>query len=43
MLILGIQKKDLYISTWQEEECSGFILITMTFHKFSRCNAINMV
>jgi hypothetical protein len=43
MLLLRIEKKDLYISTPHVEICSGFILIIMTFHKFSRCNAKHMV
>jgi hypothetical protein len=42
MLILRIEKKNRYMSTRHFENCSGFILITMAFHKFSRCKAIHM-
>jgi hypothetical protein len=38
MLILRIEKKNLYISTRHVEKCSGFILITMAFNNFSRCS-----
>jgi hypothetical protein len=31
-VILGIVNKNLYISTRQVENCSGFILITKAFH-----------
>jgi hypothetical protein len=43
MLLLGIEKKNLYISTRHEDKCSDFILITMAFHTFSRCNAKHIV
>jgi hypothetical protein len=39
MLLLGIEKKNLYISTRQVEKCSGFITITKQYRKFSHCNA----
>jgi hypothetical protein len=43
MLLLGIEKKNLYISTRPEEKSLGFLLITMAIHKFSRCNAEHIV
>jgi hypothetical protein len=43
MLLSGTEKEDLYISTRHKEKCSGFILITMSFHNFSRCNAKHIV
>jgi hypothetical protein len=43
MLLIGIEKKNLYMSTWHEEKCSLFILITMAFQNFSRCNAKHIV
>jgi hypothetical protein len=43
MLLLGIIKKELYITTRKEQKCSGFILITMAFHNFSRCNVEHIV
>jgi hypothetical protein len=38
-LLLSTQKKFIYICTVHVELCWGFILITMAFHKFSRCIA----
>jgi hypothetical protein len=43
MLLLRIERKNIYLSTRHVEDCSGFILISMAFHKFSRCNAKHMV
>jgi hypothetical protein len=43
MLLLRIEKKNLYISTWHVEMFSGFITITIQFNKFSRCNAKHIV
>jgi hypothetical protein len=43
MLLLRIEKKNLYISTRHEEKLSCFILITMAFHTFRRFNAKHMV
>jgi hypothetical protein len=39
MLLLRIQKKNLYISTRQVEKYSGLITITNQFRKFSHLNA----
>jgi hypothetical protein len=43
MLILRIEKINLYLSIRHVEKCSGFILITMAFHKFNHCIETNMV
>jgi hypothetical protein len=43
MLLFKTEKKNWYISPRYVEICSGFILITMAFHKFSCCNAKYMV
>jgi hypothetical protein len=39
MLLARIEKKNLYISTWHDEKFTGFILNTVAFRNFSRCNA----
>jgi hypothetical protein len=39
MLLLRIEKKNLYISTRHVEKCLGFITITNQFHKFNHRNA----
>jgi hypothetical protein len=43
MLLLRIEKGNLYISTRHVEKSSGFIFITMAFHKLSRFNAKHIV
>jgi hypothetical protein len=43
MLLLGIEKKILYIWTRHEEKSSGFLLITMAINNFSRFNAKHTV
>jgi hypothetical protein len=43
MLLLGIQKKNFYISTRHEEKFSGFILSNIALHNFIRCNAKHIV
>jgi hypothetical protein len=43
MLLLRIEKKNLYITTRHEEKFSCFILITMALHKFRRFNAKRML
>jgi hypothetical protein len=39
MLLLGIEKKNIYKPTRHEDKSSGFLLITMALYNFSRCNA----
>jgi hypothetical protein len=39
MLLLSIQKKNIYISTRHVEKSTGFILVNMGFHKFEHRHA----